>query len=341
MNPSAQVLFPVGVDSAAIRDHPTDRDRQVHREVVNTLRNHGIVKLNPDDLKALRDAIGDLGPDSKTLWKELLRGLGGLRRIEESPCTAPISEVVERLGERDDFHGLVRLVVAGEGAAKQHGVDDSRGSRSVAGTDVVLARTIDKAPSVRAAGRVGRFPIGTSRVEIAATLLRPLATRSTEVKALDPHLLIDYVEDKKPPAHVVWLLRTLGAAMPPQSTMWLIGNLHNTWRQANRKAHENQVAELISTVLSDRSDPLTVEVRLVQAAKTPLKNRYLWFSCGYSYDVLHNFDPLGYDPLKEEISFRRHDDVASKEAPNIAKSYDGAKHPAVVRVTRSLGTGSR
>lgn len=341
MSTSSRILFPVAVDAQALQDHPTERDRIIHHAVTSALQSHGILTIGDGDAEALFDAIAAIGSDSQALWVQLLKALDKWDRIDRRSRTASVTDVLNGLSELKDFGEIVRLIVAGEDAAKQHGVSASTKCRTVNGSDVVVAASVDRSTAIESAGRVGRFPKGTEREEIAETLLRPLGARSTHVRVLDPQMLETFITDGKHPPHVQWLLQTLAASMPPMSTISIIGTLQNTWVRSNKESQEDRIRQLIETLLTGRTKPLTVRVTLVQSARTPLQNRYAWFSCGPSYDVLHNFAPLGSDQLKTELRFLRQDLDFARDTMQLAEAYETCKLPGMISVTVDLPIESK
>lgn len=127
---------------------------------------------------------------------------------------------------------------------------------------------------------------------------------------------------------------TLGKAMPPNATLSVLGKLQWHWKEGERASQEARIERFLEQALSTRTDPLTVEVRAVKA--TPLKNRFIWFSCGHSYDVLHNFAPLSSDLLNEELRFIRHLDVVAEETYRTADRIENATQKTMVSVTKTF-----
>lgn len=335
MSPTRKVLFPIAVDPDALRDHPTDRDQLVHREVVTTLGDRGILSLPEADREDLFRAIGGLGDLSKTLWVKQLHALNDLNRLDQVMHARGVGDRLRQPAHVSDVTAPVRLIVAGRAAAEAHGVDDGSGYKTIDDTDIVLAGTIHRSPALADREALGVFPPGSTRREVIASgFLKPLAERSTAVKILDPHILEDLVSGDASPANAEWLLRTLAESMPPGSTLSILGKLQRQWEEADRADQEARVEELLDRVLSARVEPMTVHVRLLKT--TSLKNRYMWFSCGHSYDVLHNFAVLSNERLNEELRFTRQSDEVALQTMQTAKSIEDNTQQTMVSVTKTF-----
>lgn len=325
MNTPARVLFSVAVDPNALLEFKDPEHKQTHVAAEKILRQYAILSFGPGDKQALLRAIGDLSGRPHQVWKGVVEYLRNCRREDDQARTIPLTEFLQSDSNRDNSADLVRLAVVGN--RPQTLADRSRIGANM--TEQKMLPDIDESMAVIEAGRVGTYPPSTSRSAISEQLLKPLAARSNQVKIMDPHileLLITADDRKRRPLHgVEWLLNVLAQAMPPTSTIWLIGALANDWSPSSRAGGEARLDELLKRALRDREAPLTVEVRLVQSAASPLKNRHLWFDCGASFDVLHNFHPLEVDPLREELRFVRQDEVTAKQTYQLAERYETSK----------------
>lgn len=328
-----QVLFPIAVDPGALTDHPTDRDQLIHREVVTTLGAHGILALPEADREALFRAIGNLGDLSKTLWIKQLASLNDLNRLDQLPGALGVGECLRRKGVEGDDQTDARVFVASRALAEEFGVDDTSGSKTVDDSDVVLASTIHRSPAVVAAKEAGLFPTGrTRRPAVASTFIRPLAERSSTVKILDPHILEGLLSGNSTTSHAEWLLQTLADSMPANSTLSILGKLQRDWQAADRPRHEASVEDFLSKALQRRTLPMTVEVRLLKS--TALRDRFIWFSSGSSFDVLHNFTALSSEVLNDNLRFIRHDDRLAQQTLQTAEAMENNTQPTMVSVTK-------
>lgn len=335
MSRTRPVLFPIAVDPDALRDYPTDRDQLVHREVVTTLGDRGILSLPEADRDALFRAIEGLGDLSKTLWVKQLHGLNDLNRLDQIPHAKGVGDRLRQLGHVNDVLAPVSLIVAGRAAAEAHGIDDSSGYRTIDETDIVMAGTIHRSPALADRETLGVFPLGSTRRDVIASgFLKPLAERSTAVKILDPHILEAIVSENVSFAHAEWLLRTLAATLPPNATLSVLGKLQGHWERTDRTGQEAKVEAFLDRVLSKRLEPMTVCVRLLK--NTSLKNRFIWFSSGHSYDVLHNFAALSTDPLNESLRFMRQNDAIALETFQTAKRMEDNTQQTMVSVTKTF-----
>lgn len=334
MSPLPEALISISIDPDALRDHPRDSDEAVHNTLVDRISDRGVLTISDSDLDDLYDAIRGLSDLPKTLWVKLLGALYDLNRLDQDSDALSVTNLLSELGPSEAAN-KIRLLVASGAAAAAHGVDYALGSRFVGETEVVLAGTVHRAALLQDSEAVGIFPGGQSRRSVVASrFLEPLARRSHAVKAVDPHLLEDIVNGSATIPHTEWLVTTLGMAMPPNATLSVLGKLQWHWDSDERIHQEARIAEFLARALSGRTDPLTVHVRAVKA--TPLKNRFLWFSCGHSYDVLHNFAPLADDPLNEELRFSRQIDSVAEETFRTAERIENASQATMVSVTRSF-----
>lgn len=325
-----QVLFPIAVDPDALADHPTDRDQLIHREVVTTLGAHGILTLPEVDRDALFRAIGDLGDLSKTLWSKQLVSLNDLNRLDQVLGAG----VRDRLRQKaDDDQADVRVFVISRALAEDFGVDDTSGAMTVNDSDVVLASTIHRSPAVVAA-KDGLFTAGTRRAVVASSFIQPLAARSSGVKLLDPHILEGLISGNSTTTHAAWLVQTLADSMPGNSTLSILGKLQRDWQTADRAGHEALVKDLLNKALQKRVLPMRIEVRLLKS--TALRDRFIWFSSGHSFDVLHNFAALSNDVLNDNLRFIRHDDGIMKQTLQVAEKMENNTQSTMVSVSKVI-----
>lgn len=328
-----QVLFPIAVDPDALTDYPTDRDQLIHREVVTTLGAHGILALPEADRERLFQAIGSLGDLSKTLWIKQLQSLNDLNRLDQLPRAMGVRDRLRHEGAVGEGQANVRVFIASRAVADEHGVDDTSGFTTIDDSDVVLASTIHRSPAVVAAKNAGLFPAGkTRRSAVANAFVSPLATRSSGVKILDPHILEGLISGNSTTSHTEWLVRTLADTMPTNSTLSILGKLQGYWQPADRVAHETLVEDFLSRALQQRALPMAVEVRLLKS--TALRNRFLWFSAGHSFDVLHNFTALSSDVLNDDLRFIRHEDGLAQQTLQTAENMEKNTQRTMVSVTK-------
>lgn len=329
-----QVLFQIAVDPDALADHPTDRDQLIHREVVTTLGAHGILTLPEADREALFRAIGDLGDLSKTLWIKQLGSLNDLNRLDQVPGSS-VRDRLRQNGDADDDQADVRVFVIARALAGDFGVDDTSGAVTVNDSDVVLASTIHRSPAVVAAKDAGLFPVGkTRRPVVASSFIRPLSARSSGVRILDPHILEGLISGNSTTSHAAWLVQTLADSMPGNSTLSILGKLQRDWQPADRAGHEARVKDFLHKALQKRVLPMRIEVRLIKS--TALRDRFIWFSSGHSFDVLHNFEALSNEVLNDNLRFIRHDPGLMKQTLQMAEKMENNTQPTMVSVTKVI-----
>lgn len=330
-----QVLFPIAVDPGALTDHPTDRDQLIHREVVVTLGAHGILSLPEADQGALLDAIAGLGEASRKLWEAQIHALYDLNRLDQLPCAMGVGELLRHKEGEGGADTGVRVFVASRVLAEEFGVDDTSGSKTVNDSDVVLASTIHRSPAVVAAKEAGLFPTGkTRRPAVANTFIRPLAERSSAVKILDPHILEGLISGNSTTSHAEWLIQTLADSMPANATLSILGKLQRDWQTADRPRHEARIEDFLSKALHRRTLPIAVEVRLLKS--TALRDRFIWFSSGSSFDVLHNFTALSSEVLNDNLRFIRHDDRIARQTLQAAEAMESNTQPTMVSITKFI-----
>ena len=333
MNSPPRVLIPVSVDPGALLDHPTARDGLVHRQAVKCLEDHAILAVGNHDGDALLDAIAQLDHDSRTKWDKLIKGLTATNRLDRSILgPTRVEDLLAHLGESTKFAELIRVLVASEAAAEAHQVDYATGYRTVNGTDVVLAATIDKAPSLVDAAALGPFPPNTDRAVISERLLQPVAARSGCATVMDPHLFDHVVGTARPPKrdHLEWLVATLARSLPVGSTLALVGDLPNGRRQDDNQYLTNDLAKqaieaAVHSGLASRRAPITVDVALVHAPARGVRmlNRYMLFDCGFAYEVTHDLPQLGTPRTlgPENVTFRRLSASETEDAKRVASGY--------------------
>ncbi|HBS09636.1 MAG TPA: hypothetical protein DEA69_12685 [Microbacterium sp.] len=330
-----RVLFPIAVDPGALTDHPTDRDQLIHREVVTTLGAHGILTLPEADQGALLDAIAGLGEASRKLWEAQIHALYDLNRLDQLPGAMGVGEILRRKEEEGDSQTGARVFVASRALAEEFGVDDTSGSKTVDDSDVVLASTIHRSPAVVAAKEAGLFPTGkTRRPAVANTFIHPLAERSSAVKILDPHILEGLISGNSTTSHAEWLIQRLADSMPANATLSILGKLQRDWQTADRPRHEARIEDFLSKALQRRTLPIAVEVRLLKS--TALRDRFIWFSSGSSFDVLHNFTALSSEVLNDDLRFIRHDDRLALQTLQTAEAMENNTQPTMVSITKLI-----
>ena len=330
-----QVLFPIAVDPGALTDHPTDRDQLIHREVVTTLGAHGILSLPGADQEALLNAIAGLGERSRKLWEAQIHALYDLNRLDQLPGEISVLDRLRRDGDVGDGQADVRVFVASRALAEEFGVNDTSGSQTINDSDVVLASTIHRSPAVVAAKEARLFPMGqTRRPAVAHTFIHPLAARSSGVKILDPHILQGVISGNSTSSHAEWLVQTLADSMPANTTLSILGKLQRDWQTADRPGHEALVEDFLSRALRNRVQPMRIDVRLLKS--TTLRDRFIWFSSGHSFDVLHNFTALSSEVLNDNLRFIRHDDGLAQQTLQTAEAMENNTQSTMVSVTRFI-----
>lgn len=330
-----QVLLPIAVDPAALTDYPTDRDQLIHREVVTTLGAHGILTLPEADREALFRALAGLGDLSRKLWEAQIHSLYDLNRLDQLPGAMSVGDRLRQKGNVHDDQVDVRVFVATRAVAEQHGVDDTSGYTTIDDSDVVIPSTIHRSPAVVAAREVGLFPMGkTRRSAVVNSFIRPLAVRSSGVKLLDPHILEGIISGNSTTSHAEWLVQTLANTMPANSSLSILGKLQRDWQPADRSGHEALIEEFLSKSLGNRVLPMRINVRLLKS--TALRDRFIWFSSGHSFDVLHNFTALSSEVLNHNLRFIRHDDGLAQQTLQTAEAMENNTQPTMVSVTRVI-----
>lgn len=325
-----QVLFPIAVEPEALSDHPTDQDRLIHREVVTTLGAHGILALPEADKEALFQAVGGLGDLSKTLWIKQLGSLNDLNRLDLLRDAIGVGERLRHDGGHTEDQPAVRVFVASRATAELYSVDDASGFKTIDDSDVVLASTVDRSPTVTDANNASVFPKGENRSAVESSFIQPLAARSSAVKVIDPYILEGVIRSTDRTQHAEWLVQTLADTMPEHSTLSILGKLQSNWQLRDRERDEARVRDFLNRALRSRTQPMTILVRL--SMNYELRNRYIWFSSGHSFDVLHDFDALKSTPLKDELRFERQSDERAQQTLGTAEKMENHDGRSMVSV---------
>ncbi len=329
MSASSEILFPIAIDPDALLGFSDPAHKQTHVAAEEFIRAHGILSFGPGDERALLDAIGELVGRPQQLWSAAVEYLRKNRRANARRTTS-LADFLAGPAMLDDSAELVRLAVVASGDDAAARTGDSRANI----TERSTLPDIDESTAFEESGAIGTFPVGTPRREIAERFMKPLAARSRLVRVMDPQMLEGFLKNpKSSPAHVGWLLGVLGVALPAGATISLLGTLQGTWPLGNRPKDEVLVETFLRDALKSRTDPLTVNVTLVQTMRQPLKNRYLWFDCTDPFDVLHNLVPLGADPLREEFRVERQRPVNFQETKRIAEAYESADQRGMVAIS--------
>ncbi|MGO4690175.1 hypothetical protein [Glaciibacter sp. 2TAF33] len=333
MSIPATVLVPVAVDPAALGDHPTARDGLIHRQIARTLEAHGILTLGNQDGDMLHAAIAALDANSRETWDLLIKGLSSMNRVDTDLRGMPTARALDLLGSSNETAQLIRVFVASQNAAGAKQVDYVSGYRTINGTDIVLAATIDKSPALVDAQKVGKFPPGTNRSDVGDGILRPAAARSGRVMVLDPHLFDDILGTARGSQrdHVEWLVEVMASSLRPGSNLVLVADFPNGRRRDNRPLTINLAKQEIEVAvrkgLALRTEQITVVVTLVQGPKREVKmsNRYLHFDCGVAFEVSHDILRLGSqtNPAPDHLTFRRLDPSETEHVTRIAAGYTG------------------
>lgn len=329
-----RILFPLAIEPGALVRFKDPDHKQTHVAAERLVRHHGVLSFGPGDKQALHREVSELDGRPRQVWASVIEYLKTCNRIEDKALTTALADFLATAATLPNSADQVRLAIIATDASSS-----TMGSTGLTSTERVTLPNIDESSAVAEASSIGVFPVDTTRTQIAQQLLHPLASRSTCVRIMDPQILETYLRDPtRRPAHLEWLLNVLADSLRPHATVSIIGTLQNQWRASNRTRDEESIKALLGSVLQSRRAPLTVKVQLVQALRQPLKNRYLWFDCTEPFDVLHNFYPLGTDPLKEEFRITRQtDDAATMETKRLAGAYEGANIRATVDVSFLAG----
>ncbi|MFT4157353.1 MAG: hypothetical protein QM630_05410 [Microbacterium sp.] len=316
--------------------------------------------LERDEGEELKRAIHRLAPELQELWNRLIRGLDGMNRLDRTLLHTTVGELVETLGLPGHSATEVRLIIASESTVESCGADLESGSVTIAGTDVVVASSVDKSAAVNAAAELSSFVPGTARQVVASAVLKPLAARSGTVTVLDPHLF-DHVLGtarprrvksgntwvERPADHVEWLVSELSRALPSGASIDLIGDYptqrRNDGALLTKDLARDEITRAIEQSLKNRSSPITVNFTAVQAPKAEVKvsNRYLIFDCGVSYLVDHDFYRMGSGEIEgpEELILSRLNTMQGRRARDRAGAYTGYS-PSSARVEGQVAVQS-
>jgi hypothetical protein len=328
MSRTPRIIFPVAIDPAALLSYPDPDHKQTHVVAATLVRDHGILSLGPGDAQDLVRAVDQLVGRPQQVWSNVIRLLRASRRSDDQARGVSLADFLASAAALTDSADQVRLAIVPANTAAASGKSSAANV-----TEQVALPDVDESQAVVAASGIGTFRVRTARHEIADQLLKPLASRSSYVRIMDPQIFELFLREKRTPAHVEWLLSVLAEALPAHATISVIGTLQSTWRMDNRTRDEASIRGIVETAVQSRRRPLTARVTLAQAMKQPLKNRYLWFDCTDPFDVLHNFIPLEADPLKEEFRVGRQKAGDHAETQRVAAAYENAKFPAMVSVT--------
>lgn len=351
MSSSPQVLIATAVDPAALSDFGGADHVLTHEAMVTALLDHANLTLGAGDASALFKAIDGLeSPHSRSQWNELLVALSWFNRLDDQE-TRPAS-IEHFLAELQDGVGAgdgVQLAIVGKAGAGQWETDLRTGSHEVNGTSVVRPPFLSHASPLRQAREIGSFADGTPRDLIADELIRPLASRSRVVKILDPHLMDHVLRTAKGRRldHTEWLVSVLASVMPEGATIELIADMP-TARTVDDNGDElplsdararNLIEDAIHGALVARgADPIHARVTLVRAHPKKNPNRYLWFSCGVTLEITHDFARLGTPRIWERVKFTRQRGEDSDHVVKTAESYEQfASAAAKLQITISNG----
>ncbi|MEO2132534.1 MAG: hypothetical protein ABGX78_15110 [Microbacterium sp.] len=331
MSGKPRILFPLAIDPEALLKFKDPDHKQTHVAAEKLVRAHGILSYGPGDEQALLAAIAILTGRPNRLWSAVVEYLAKSRRTNRGR-PASLAEFLTGAASADDSAELVRLALVATGAGGQ-----SRKAAQRNLTERVTMPNIDESKAMEQASSIGTFPKGASRQEVREQLIEPLASRSRLVRIMDPYVFRSFLKDpKRPPTHVEWLLHALQESLPESATISLVGELENSWHVRDREKDEARVGAFLEKKLAARAQPLEVKVRLVQSASPRLQNRFLWFDCTDPFDVLHEFAPLGGDPLKDEFRVTRQEQINFTETARLANAYESATQQGMVSVTKQF-----
>lgn len=335
MNPPP-VMFPIAVEPAALTDNRERAYGMLHRRLLSTIVDHGILTVPERDEGALHEAIEGLDHRLRDQWGKAIKDLHSRKQYDRRPDAKPLRELLSTDGHIDQPAAGERLFVASRDVAERCGVDDSTLHKTFGESEIVLLGTCDESSTVAAVREEVCFPKDTQRSAIVDSFIRPLATRSSEVKVLDPYIFRNLL--KGDAAHdVEWLIQALAGSMPAEAELSIYGVLGGDWKEDNRKDHELMIQHFVARALARRRFSLKVRVLLLQFFE--LKNRHIVFSTGHSYHVLHHFNTLKHKSLKDELRFVRSFGVNADRTGGIVESMERSENTRV-DVTLSAPVGS-
>lgn len=344
-----QILVATAVDPTALSDFGGADHVLTHEAMVTALLDHANLTFGAGDAGALFDAIDGLeSPYSRSQWNELLIALSRFNRLDDQETRPdPIEHFLAELENRVGAGDYVQLAIVGKADAGKWEPDLRTGSHEVNGTAVVRPPFLSYASPLRQAREIGSFADGTPRDLIADELIRPLASRSRVVKVLDPHLMDHVLRTAKGRRldHTEWLVSVLAGAMPEGATIELIADMP-TARTVQDNGDEVPLSDAIARNLIEDSihralgargaDPIHARASLVRAHPKKNPNRYLWFSCGATLEITHDFARLGTPRIWERVKFTRQRGADSDHVVKTAESYEQfASTAAKLQITLS------
>jgi len=343
-----QILVATAVDPTALSDFGGADHGLTHESMVAALMDHGTLTLGAGDADALFNAIDGLeSPYSQSQWNELLIALSRFNRLDDQDVRPDsVEHFLAELEYRPDAGDCVRLAIVGKTDAGQRETDLRIGAHEVNGTELVRPPLLNHALALKDARRIGSFAQGTRRDAIVDELIRPLASRSRVVKVLDPHLMDHVLRTSKGRRydHAEWLVSVLASAMPEGASIELITDMP-TARTVDDSGSEVPLTDAIATSLIGdaiqgalgASGAISIQARttLVRAHPNKNPNRYLWFSCGATFEVSHDFARLGTPLIWERVKFTRQRGEDADHVAMAAESYEHFRSSAKLQVTVS------
>lgn len=336
MSSIPEILIAAAVDPRALSDFGGADHGLTHEAMVSALMDHAKLTLGAGDADALFNAIDSLeSPYSQSQWNELLIALSRFNRLDDQDKRPdPVEHFLAELEHRPDAGDCVRLAIVGKTDAGRWETHLRTGTHEVNGTELVRPPFLSHAQALKDARQIGSFAKGTRRDAIADELIRPLASRSRVVKVLDPHLMDQVLRTARGRRfdHAEWLVSVLASAMPEGASIELITDMP-TARTVDDSGSEVPLSDAIAMNLigdsiqralgASGATPIHARTTLVRAHPEKNPNRYLWFSCGVTFEVSHDFARLGTPLIWERVKFTRQ---RGQDADHVAKAAESYEH---------------
>lgn len=315
----------------------------LHREVIKTLHEHGILTLSGDgDGKELLAAIKGLDdPSLVAVWTSLLRYLQNNHRLAyvEPKCESTTAQWLDS-GDPEYFGKQTDVVVVREAVGEREGFSVEGHVRQVGQPEKVLADALNASEifsELSGLRMKGRFPAGTDRERFWSDVLAPLSRVSSEVTVFDRYLFSSFSRRRGLGGHVRWLLERLDGTLSDNSTVRLLadaptgGDINDLQEALQREAKRQSWTRLRH-----------LEVWLAPwhggKGKGP-HNRHVRFSCGSAVTFEEGLDRLEFPKLSyaEGINWKYVTDSDVVLELAVSERYVGS-HPAKECLYFSLGS---